>query len=280
MKFEIQGGAWATRRPRSPRGSQDLQTRDRLMNATNRSLGFRNPIHDRYYGVMKAFVALAIVLTTFNAYAETRFTLGVSTTKAGQEVVLPFSISTDEGAVGFQCDLRFAGEGLKMKPATAGPSLTDHELQTKSFGDDRQRVLVYSKTDTALSDGVVLNIPFEVDPDAANARLTINVLDVVVAGPEGTDIIPEEATVGLLTISDGTSGGSTTTINSVTVSANGSFSFELSSGEDASYRVESSRDLKSWETLGEFETAGGTLQFVDQSMIDGGARFFRATKLN
>ena len=229
---------------------------------------------------MKEFVAFAILLTTINAHADTRFTLGLSTTKAGQEVVLPFSISTDEGAVGFQCDLRFAGEGLKMKPATAGPSLTDHELQTKSLGNDRQRVLVYSKTDTALTDGVVLNIPFEVDTDAANARLTINVLDVVVAGPEGTNIIPEDATVGLLTISDGANGGSATTIDSVTVSANGSFSFELSGSKDARYRVEASRDLKSWETLGEFETAGGSLQFVDESMIDSGLRFFRATKLN
>ena len=137
---------------------------------------------------MKQLAALAIVLTTFEALADTSFTLGASTTKAGQEVVLPLSINTDEGAVGFQCDLRFAGEGLKMKPATPGETLSDHLIQTKSLGDDRQRGLVYSKTNAALADGVVLNIPFEVDANATNASLTISVLDVVVAGPEGTDI--------------------------------------------------------------------------------------------
>ncbi len=230
--------------------------------------------------MMTRWLTCLVFLPWLSSHGDTAFNLGFSTAPAGSEIILPLSITSIDEPVGFQCEIRYSGDGVTMKPVTAGPALNDHRVSSKTLAPDRQRVVVFSPTDKTLNDDVAVRIPFEVEAGAANAALTISLLDVVVAGQDGTDIVPDDALPGLLTISDGGPGGSEISVTSVTIGLDGSFSFSLNDTGDTRFRVEASSDLQTWESLGEFDAQGGRLEFVDQAAAQGGERYFRAVKLN
>lgn len=208
-------------------------------------------------------------------FAGTTFDLGVVTTKAGGQIVLPIQLATDESPVGFQCEIRFKGAGVEMKAVTGGTALDGHRVSSKLLSEDQQRVVVFSSADKPLKPGIALNIPFEIDGDAESTSLTISLVDVVIAGADGADPIPEDVSPGLLTI-QATDGGVPVTVTSVRIDGS-EFVFDVQGAGERTIRVEASSDLETWETLGDFQAQGGELEFTDENAGEAEQRYFRAT---
>lgn len=102
-----------------------------------------------------------ICLFAVSAQAGTRLSLGDRKGTADQALAIPIEVASDEGLVALQIDLTYEEDAVSFDSVVAASFGTDHLIRTQEVADGRQRVLIYSPTNSILGDGVIADAQFD-----------------------------------------------------------------------------------------------------------------------
>lgn len=121
-------------------------------------------------------LASLALLAAGAAQAQPRLSAGSATGAPGSEVVVPLHHAGDGSVVALQLDVSHDAVHLVPGTARAGFALgaADHEVHGEPVAPGRYRVLVFSRTNASLPDGIVVELPFTIDEGAPEGDLSVS----------------------------------------------------------------------------------------------------------
>ena len=119
------------------------------------------------------------------------FLVGISNGQQGVQVLLPVSLTSDPDPpdpTAIQFDIIYDGEELASDPVISGAATSTHVIQTILRAAGRRRVVIFSRTNTPIGDGVIVEIPFNINIDAKPGIQTISLSNLVAVDSAANEI--------------------------------------------------------------------------------------------
>jgi hypothetical protein len=190
----------------------------------------------------------------------------------GATVLVAVNYATDTNAPSLQFDLVYATNYLASGPPVAGNALSDHQLASAEPSPGVRRVLIFSFSNSPITNGVLAFVPFSVasnSPDHDEALLLTNVVVV----NANADPVPADAAGGVLAVAI------PPRFNSIVQAGGGTMRLQLSGTSGRSYVISVTTNLSfpQWSGLVTNPAPAGILEFDDASAGTLGSRFYRAS---
>ena len=206
--------------------------------------------------------------------AQTAFTVGVVRSFPNRQVLLPLDFSAVEDAVAMQMDLVYDGVTLVSEPVLQGSATQNHIVSSEIVGGDRQRVVIFSRDNSVIGSGLILEIPIVVSPVAQEGRFSVNVTNLIVSSADAKRIEPGDVVAGEVTVV------SPPTVASAGVDETGAVEFRFGGVDGDMYRVEASVDLVNWTVLTTITISAGMAEFSDADSLIVDRKFYRLVLLD
>jgi hypothetical protein len=161
----------------------------------------------RYLRQSLLSAALLVVLAATPALGQRELVVEIASGDPGETVNVSVTYTGDGTVTGLQFDLTFDNGFLTLGTATAGPALTDHDLDTEIVTPGMVRILVHSPTNDILADGVVTTLPFTIDPVTPDGFYPIDRSGVVMGDPNALGAVPTNLVDGGIQVGAGGSIG-------------------------------------------------------------------------
>lgn len=148
---------------------------------------------------MRRFEALAAVLAlalTGSTLAGQELSLGTASVNRGQVVEIPLIYTGDGSAVGLQIDIAFDTAVLDAPAAAGGEALDGHVLRSAKVSSGLLRLVVYSPSNAALSDGALARLSFTVDDAAPTGPSEVSFSAVTLGNAAAGRLTPASLTPG------------------------------------------------------------------------------------
>ena len=222
-----------------------------------------------------SFILFASLGTLLHfASAATDFSVGIVQGDQGATLIVPITFSGSDGSVGIQFDVLYDGVIFDSDPAVAGAAAGSHVVVSNQLGDGHRRVIIYSASNAVVSNGTLVEIPFELEPGRTGGISVVNLSDVLVADALGDPISPLSVTPGSVEELK-----KRPTLSEIAILETGAFRMQFFGMDGVNYRIEVSVNLVQWEILGTATVAGGLLVFSDPAASSFDRRFYRAVEL-
>lgn len=137
------------------------------------------------------FIVSVVALTLaakVDALAETTISVGNSTGGAGENVMVPITLASDETVVGLQFDVIAQDGKLTSIEAAKGSVLESSHLLQTNHELDNSRILIYSNNNRAIADGEVLQLTFGIHDTATPGTIDVSLTGVLVSGPRAAGV--------------------------------------------------------------------------------------------
>jgi hypothetical protein len=190
----------------------------------------------------------------------------------GDTVRVAVNYTTDTNAPTLQFDLVYATNYLSSGAPVGGNALSDHQLGSAEPTSGVRRVLIFSLSNSPLTNGVLAWVPFTIaanSPDHDEILVLTNVLVV----NSNAEAVPADAAAGPLLIAV------PPRFDSLLLTNGGATHLQLSGTPGRSYVISATTHLNppDWVGLTTNSAPGGILEFDDSSAGAFSARFYRAS---
>jgi hypothetical protein len=117
-------------------------------------------------------------------------TMSVGTTAGapGATVQVPINVTIDTDVVGFQFDLWYSTNDLTPGMPVGGDALSDQQIYFNIVSPGDLRVLAYSLTDSPVTNGVAVYVPFLIASNAPDHDEMLLISNVVMSSAAGTSV--------------------------------------------------------------------------------------------
>ncbi len=220
------------------------------------------------------FIVLAFAFV--ESKSQSLFTIGMEAAPQGARALIPVEMQSDPSPVAIQMDMMFNENIVLSEPTLRGNSSSGHEMASRLLAPGRRRIVIYSESNTAIPDGLIIDAPFQILPGAPSGLSQLQLQNVIAADSLAEQLGSISVTAGGIQVIEG---GNGPTLRGFSVSVDGVFGFELNVLDGAEYRIEVSEDLQAWEELETITANGETLQFTDPDSPNLQKRFYRAIQI-
>ena len=149
-------------------------------------------------------VGLMVVTLTFvNVSAQPNLVVGSATGAPGETVTIPVTFANNDTVGGLQFDVQFNSTQFTTGSLTDGPALLPHLRHSSTPSAGTLRVLVRPEVSTSLPNihnGVIVNIPFTINPGATPGIYDLTLLGVVFSDKSANAVSPGTLTKGQITV--------------------------------------------------------------------------------
>ena len=210
-------------------------------------------------------IALVTMLVHRPAQAAT-LRLGSGPGFPGQTTTVPMELAAGTNlppqVIALQADLIFETSRIAGRTPAGGSALRGHRMASREPTNGVRRVVLYSPNNTAMTNGTLLRLPFDVVPtNYLNARLELT--NVVLATAAGSQLaVTNFAGVIFLT--------------PVFLGPDGKAEGFLQAAGNERYLVQASGDLITWITISTNEAIGSIIRFLDEDAARFPHRYYRA----
>lgn len=203
------------------------------------------------------------------AHAVPKLVAGIVRGFPGHTVEVPISLRyrTNDlrDVVALQADVVFDPRGVSDNTPTGGLMLANHVLASSSPAVGTRRLLVYSLSNTTLTNGEVARIPFTVGPNEYR-NLSLTLSNVILVRADASQVF-------------GTTANGAVAVNQVYVAPDGradGFLNVATNGTEQCFVIQATTDFVTWVNVQTNSTEGGLLEFVDAGAGAYTKRFYRA----
>jgi hypothetical protein len=206
------------------------------------------------------------------ALAEPAIWVGPTYGAPGTTVSVPINITVDTNVTSLQFDLLYNGNYLTNGAATAGPAIGSDLFQSAPEGQGDCRVIVASLSNTPITNGVLVNIPFTIFTNAPDSDQTLSFSNVIMVTPQ-LDEPPSTQTNGILSIIVPPQ------FTAVTPTNAGAIHLELSGTAGRTYVIQAATNLMQpvWLPLTTNIATTNLVEFNDPGAATLPQRFYRAS---
>jgi hypothetical protein len=174
--------------------------------------------------------------------AASQFKIGDGAADLGGTGVVPVSLVTDQAAVGLQFDLTFDPNVLSPGVPVLRDASSKYVVSSSNPANGVQRVLVYSLSNAALTNGIVLNLAFTPRVGSTGRTVSLTASNLIVSSASASAIVPIEMVTGTFATTVDT-GAKFTSITKVSESQ---VELQLTGTIGKSFAVQFSPNLKDW----------------------------------
>jgi hypothetical protein len=167
--------------------------------------------------------------------------------------------------------VQFDGGKLASTGIGGGNALLDHAVFVNALGNGTNRVLVYSLSNAALSNGVLAQLYFAIASNAPLGTTAITFTNGLLANAAGQAVNGASYVPGSLTITTGAA-----RLGGITRGTGGLIQFEITGSPNASYVIEASTNLIQWLPIRTNTAVNGLIQLQDADSSVFPLRFYRA----
>jgi len=139
---------------------------------------------------------LLLASLTFSSAQDIRssLALGDRSGSPNTSISVPIQIASNGGLVGLQFDVLFNSTIIDITSVTPGTLSTDHTIVSQSVESGRQRLLIYSKTNTELENGILGDLELDLSGNFTGEHASLSLSNVSFVTANGTvlsvDIAP------------------------------------------------------------------------------------------
>ena len=199
-------------------------------------------------------------------------TLSIGSTQGVPGATVPVAINytTDTNAPALQFDLWFGTNYLQWGGVIPGNALSDHLVATNIISPGVLRVLILSFSNTAISNGVLVTVPFLIASNSPDHDEFLTFSNVLVVDPQA-EVVPSASTNGVLSILVPPQ------FTSVTSAAGGAVHLQLTATAGRTYVIQAATniDLPQWQPIYTNIPGGAAFGFDDPLASAFPARFYR-----
>lgn len=212
-----------------------------------------------------------LAVSAMNLRAAAQISLGTGASPAGGSAAITNRLSGAAGVVGLQYDVLYNGGRLAANATVPGNALLGHNVFLSRLTPNSSRVVIYSLSNTALTNGALASLYFAVAASAPLGTQTITLTNGILAGAAGQSLGPVDSVPGNLVITAGPA-----KLGEIVRSSEGFIQFQVEGSSGGTYLLQASTDLVSWETVGTSTAVAGLIQFTDSESKTRPVRFYRA----
>jgi hypothetical protein len=204
--------------------------------------------------------------------AEPVLSVGSTAGAPGSTVQVAINFTTDTDAPALQFDLVYATNYLLTGTPVGGSALADQEVFSSEPSPGVLRVLMFSFSNSPLTNGVLVYVPFSISNNAPDHDEPLALTNVVVSSPAGTQI-PAGASNGVLSIAV------PPRFTAIFATNNGDIHLQLSGITGRSYVIATETNLfpSQWIPLATNVAVNGLVEVDDVSAGAFPSRFYRAS---
>jgi len=216
-------------------------------------------------------VVLAVVLGGAPLSAATLLSVGSTAGAPGSTVQVAVSYTTDTNAPSLQFDLVYDTNLFATGTPVGGSALADQMVYTSEPAPGVRRVLMFSYSNSPLTNGVLAYVPFTITNTAPDHDQTLVISNIVVSNPLGSQI-PAGGSNGVLSITV------PPRFTSIYATNNGAIHLQLSGTTGRSYVIETETNLfpAQWMPLATNAAVNGLVELDDPFAAGSPSRFYRA----
>jgi len=158
------------------------------------------PLFYRKKIVRTLLVACCAAFPGFHAGAAPDLAVGSTSACPDSNGTVPVNFVAGAGVVSLQFDLQFEDAKLISGTPVGGSALADHQVASNVVTNGLLRVLIFSFSNTPLTNGVLVNVPFSIKTDAPPGVTGLILTNVVLSDAAANSVPPTSVTSGSLTI--------------------------------------------------------------------------------
>jgi hypothetical protein len=211
--------------------------------------------------VLGAFSVAGLCLPA--ARAQVTLSAGVTRAFAGTAVNVPLTLRSRSGPIALQGDLMHEPGVLTTGDVLPGLPSSPTVVMSSAPQPGLRRVLFYSSTGAALSNGTVALFPFFIPANTHSGFYRLTLTNVLVATSSATSLVSTNLPGSIA-------------LNPVFVRVDGSVDLVLTVEQDRAYLVQASTNLIDWLTLSTNLSVGPYLEHNDADAAAAPQRFYRA----
>lgn len=211
--------------------------------------------------IMPLVLAFAATIGAHHSSAQTVLSVGTSPAYPGVPASVPVSLARATNAVAAQFDVTF-----NPSRATAGAAFGDpsrHTVLSREIAPGVQRVLVFSRQNTIITNRNVARLPVTLAPTEYVGSGPLTPANALVARRDGTRITPVALERG------------TVFVRPVNLLPDGRVQFFLPATPDQRYYIQASTNLSSWVNISTNVASGNFLDLIDIDAASYPYRFYR-----
>jgi hypothetical protein len=188
----------------------------------------------------------------------------------GTTVQVAVGDTTDTNTPSLQFDLLYATNYLATGTPAGGNALSDHQVASSEPAPGVRRVLIFSFSNAALTNGVLAYVPFMIATNAPDHDQPLTLSNVVVSSAQANQVTAYSSN-GVLVVAI------PPRITSL-VRTNGAVLLQLSGTSARAYRLDAQTNpaAPQWTALATNTASNGTAEFEDTAAAGFGFRFYRA----
>jgi hypothetical protein len=188
----------------------------------------------------------------------------------GTTVHVAVSYVTDTNAPSLQFDLLYSTNYLASGTPTGGDALSDHQVASSEPAPGVRRVLIFSFSNTPITNGVLVFVPFTIATNSSDHDEPLSLSNVVVSSPQA-EPVPAYASNNVMVIAIPPRIISVVKTNSSTI-------VELAGTDGRGYRLEAQTNPSDtqWISLVTNIAVNGIAEFEDTNAASFPFRFYRA----
>lgn len=216
-------------------------------------------------------IVLVALIGQFNLQAEPQLSVEFTAGTPGTTAWVAVNYATDTNAPSLQFDLLYSTNDLTSGNPVGGSALSDHQIFSSEVTPGLRRVLIFSLSNAAISNGVLAYVPFSIASNSTDHNEPLTLSNVVVSSVSGT-AIPATSSNGVLAIA------LQPAFTAIFSTNGGAIHLQISGTSGRNYVVQSTTNLiqSSWIALYTNIAVGGILEFDDARPQSGLAQFYRA----
>jgi hypothetical protein len=188
---------------------------------------------------------------------------------------MPVVWSNHSNVVAVQFDLAFDPTAhLIITEIAGGTALRGHVVDSQPVAPGVRRVLIYSKSNAALAEGVLANIQIAITTNAVEGVRRLALTNAILAQANARRATQLNLADGSLTVLS----AMRARFQAIKRFADGHIELKLAGPEGKSYVIEGSTNLVSWVPISTNIISGGQVTVADQTAPDFPRRFYRAAQ--
>jgi hypothetical protein len=215
---------------------------------------------------------LAPVLAPGRLPASPAVSVGSTVGVPGITVPVPVNFTTDTNVPSLQFDLHYATNYLAPGAPVGGSALADQQIYyTNGVLPGVYRVLMFSFSNSPLTNGVLVYVPFGIATNAPDHDELLSLSNVVLSNPQGY-AVPANASGGVLAIA------TPPRFRSIVRANGGLIHLELLGASGRTYVLQAATNLPppQWTAIQTNLATNGVRDFDDSSSAGAPMRFYRA----
>ncbi len=216
-------------------------------------------------------LALLLGLSPPRTFCAIQLSIGSTTGNPGSTVSVPSSLSSDTNVVAVQYDVLFNSTNLNSDAPVAGTAQAGSVIASSLLNPGTRRVVLYSPTNAALTNGILANLVFSIATNAPAGVTSLTLTNVIFANAQAARVQSPTLVPGFVTVSL----TAPARFGTILLSTNGAVQFNVLGIDTVTYVIQTSTNLMQWVDLSTNVVSGGAINFTDTNVSHFRYRFYR-----